>query len=438
VETLQATGAAAVGGPNLPPPDESFVASCVAAAPGGPAHVLLDDQRAEHVPGCNIAFRRDVLLEVKGFDPIFRAAGDDVDVCWRLDDRGYTIAFSPAAVVWHFRRNTVHAYLGQQRGYGTGEALLTVKHPARFNELGHSRWRGRIYGGLGASILAQPRIYSGVFGRGLFQTLYQPPASLLSYLPVTLEWNVAAVLLFLAGALAGGQGWLGGLPLLVSWLWCAAHARRARLEPHVAGARARALVALLIYLGPLARSLARYRGHARLLQRAEPLSTPLGHALPGVGPRGFVVSYWNEVGLEKESLLEAAAAALTVRNYVVERDEGWSAWDLDVRGGLWSRARLTACTENHTGAKRLLRVRGGVRPTSLSILALGGYTALGAVATGLGWPGVAAVVAGVAILHGAVAFYESCTLARTLREALDRAHHRAVARARAAAAEVAA
>ena len=32
----------------------------------------------------------------------------------------------------------------------------------------------------------QPRIYSGVFGRGLFQTLYQPPPSIVSCLPLTL------------------------------------------------------------------------------------------------------------------------------------------------------------------------------------------------------------------------------------------------------------
>jgi len=70
-----------VGGPNLPPPEDSVVAACVAASPGGPLHVLLDDVEAEHIPGCNMAFRREVLEEIGGFDPIYRSAGDDVDVC---------------------------------------------------------------------------------------------------------------------------------------------------------------------------------------------------------------------------------------------------------------------------------------------------------------------------------------------------------------------
>src|SRR5262249_55847699 len=47
-----------VGGPNIPPPDDSLVAQCVAHAPGGPIHVLLSDGEAEHIPGCNMAFRR--------------------------------------------------------------------------------------------------------------------------------------------------------------------------------------------------------------------------------------------------------------------------------------------------------------------------------------------------------------------------------------------
>ncbi|HEY3020897.1 MAG TPA: glycosyltransferase, partial [Solirubrobacteraceae bacterium] len=120
---------AAVGGPNLPPPDDGFVASCVAHAPGGPAHVLLSDDVAEHVPGCNMAIRRDGLEAIGGFDPCFRIAGDDVDVCWRLQAEGLTVGFSPAAVVWHHRRNSVRAYLRQQFHYGRAEGLLERKWP---------------------------------------------------------------------------------------------------------------------------------------------------------------------------------------------------------------------------------------------------------------------------------------------------------------------
>ena len=106
------------GGPNVVPPDDSPMAQCVARAPGGPTHVLLDDRIAEHVPGCNMAFRRDALLAIGGFNPIYLRAGDDVDVCWRLQARGWRIGFSAAALVWHHHRTSVSAYWRQQVGYG--------------------------------------------------------------------------------------------------------------------------------------------------------------------------------------------------------------------------------------------------------------------------------------------------------------------------------
>ena len=46
----------AIGGPNIVPPGLSPVAECVGRAPGGPVHVLLTDEEAEHIPGCNMAF----------------------------------------------------------------------------------------------------------------------------------------------------------------------------------------------------------------------------------------------------------------------------------------------------------------------------------------------------------------------------------------------
>ena len=187
VAKMEENNLVACGGPNFPPPEDSLVPAAVAVSPGGPTHVLISDEVAEHIAGCNMAFRRDVLLTLGGFDPVYRAAGDDVDICWRFQDAGYTIGFSASAIVWHFRRNTVKAYIGQQKGYGKAEALVYAKHPFRFNLFGQAKWLGRIYGDLSASLLLsrKPVIYSGVFGRGLFQTMYEPPSSLTAFLPLT-------------------------------------------------------------------------------------------------------------------------------------------------------------------------------------------------------------------------------------------------------------
>ena len=100
VETFRSTDHAGVGGPNWPPPGDGPIADCVANAPGGPVHVLLSDQVAEHLPGCNMAFRKRSLEAIGGFDVQFRTAGDDVDVCWRLQKKGWTLGFHPAVVRW--------------------------------------------------------------------------------------------------------------------------------------------------------------------------------------------------------------------------------------------------------------------------------------------------------------------------------------------------
>src|SRR5216117_3813370 len=144
--TFMSTHHAGVGGPNIAPPGDGWIAECVARAPGGPQHVLLSDEEAEHIPGCNMAFRRDRLEAIGGFDPQFRAAGDDVDVCWQLQERGWTLGFHPAALVWHHRRNSVRTYWKQQIGYGRAEAMLERKWPEKYNGPGHVRWAGRIYG----------------------------------------------------------------------------------------------------------------------------------------------------------------------------------------------------------------------------------------------------------------------------------------------------
>jgi glycosyltransferase involved in cell wall biosynthesis len=160
-----------VGGPNVPPRGDGVGAQQVAQAPGGPVQVLVADDRAEHIPGCNMAFWKKVLEEVGGCDPIYTAAGDDVDLCWKVLDRGWEIGFHPAALVWHHRRAGLRAYLRQQRGYGKAEALVEARHPDRFTSIGTARWHGRIYGLPVRS--GRQRVYRGLYGAAAYQSVYQ-------------------------------------------------------------------------------------------------------------------------------------------------------------------------------------------------------------------------------------------------------------------------
>jgi glycosyltransferase involved in cell wall biosynthesis len=419
VGNMEEKNLAACGGPNFPPPEDNLVPAAVAVSPGGPTHVLISDEVAEHIAGCNMAFRREVLLELGGFDPVYRAAGDDVDICWRFQDAGHAIGFSAAAIVWHYRRNTVKAYLNQQRGYGKAEALVYAKHPFRFNLFGQAKWLGRIYGDLSAALLLsrKPVIYSGTFGRGLFQTMYEPPSSLTAVLPLTFEWSVAALLLAPVGIVLGGWFWLLTVPLLATWAMCLNGALKAPIDPRFAGPKARALVALLIYLGPLLRGWERLKWRFKTMQTQDhlgfgPVEQRARMDWPG---RAFTLSYWDESGAEKEVLLGGLMDFLLPQKYFIVADTGWSKWDLKISRGLWSRACVTVCGENHGSGKRLLRLRCALRASSLGRALLRGFAGLTAAGLILGSPIAAAVFAALMLINLGVIGWQLATFGRLMQ-----------------------
>ncbi len=160
--------ARAIGGPNLPPPASSLAEAINASTPGSASHVMLDDQQAEHLPGCNLAIHRQTLLDMGGFDPRFTSAGDDVDICWRLLDQGDRLAYAPDALVWHRPRPTLFKFLKQQWGYGVAENLLREKHPQRFTDEGAPHWQGVVYTS-GSGLNRESTIYHGALGSAAYQ-----------------------------------------------------------------------------------------------------------------------------------------------------------------------------------------------------------------------------------------------------------------------------
>ena len=433
VAKMEAGGLAACGGPNFPPPEEDLVAAAVAVSPGGPTHVLISDEVAEHIAGCNMAFRREALRRLGGFDPIYRAAGDDVDICWRFQDAGYVIGFSAAAIVWHYRRNTVRAYLRQQRGYGKAEALVYAKHPFRFNLFGQAKWLGRIYGDLSAALLLsrKPVIYSGTFGRGLFQTMYEPPSSLTTFLPLSFEWSVAALLLSLVGIVEGGWLWLLTVPQFVTWAMCVNGALNAPVAKRYAGLKGRgdaativklrSLVALLIYLAPLLRGAERIRWRLRTMQAPQRIRLGATEQRARIDwrRRTFTLSYWSEEAAEKEGLIGGLINFLVPQKYFVVSDTGWSGWDLKIARGLWNRALVTICSENHGATQRLLRVRCAMRLSSVAKFLLRFYAAATALALILGWPLAAIAIGALGCVSFAVMSCRLVLFARLMHRIVE-------------------
>ncbi len=420
--TFMSTSHAGVGGPNIAPPGDGPIAECVARAPGGPVHVLLNDREAEHIPGCNMAFRKSCLEAIGGFDPQFRTAGDDVDVCWRLQERGWTLGFHPAALVWHHRRNSLRTYWRQQIGYGRAEAMLERKWPEKYNGPGHVRWAGRIYGlGLTRLLGWRPaRIYHGVWGSAPFQSLYEPAPSVLAFLPQMPEWHLlTATLWAMAGLSLVYEPLKVAVPLAVAALLppiaqATLSATRASFPeaPHGIGRLKRVVVTAFLHLvQPLARLGGRLRaGLTPWRQRAKPGRAPLWP---------LTASVWSEQWIPLDQRLRALETRLRSEGACVLRGEEHDCWDLEVRAGILGAARLLAGAEDHAGGKQLLRLRWWpLVPGRGPVLALA-FAALAGVAAHAHLWG-AAVLLGLGAVLPALNIVEQCMAGMaTIRRALQ-------------------
>ena len=418
---------AGVGGPNIAPPGDGWIADCVANAPGGPVHVLLSDTEAEHIPGCNMAFRREALQAVKGCDPRYRTAGDDVDLCWRVQQHGGKLGFSPAAMVWHHRRNSLKMYWKQQQGYGRAEALLEAKWPEKYNAAGHLNWTGRLYGkGLTQTLLnTKTRIYHGTWGSGLFQSLYQPAQYHLGSLPLMPEWNLLVVGLPFISAL--GVMWsplLLALPLFL-------------LAVSLVVGQAAKSAAQASFTSPCAsrRTWLKLWGMTTALHLLQPVARLKGRLQYGLTmwrkrgiqgfslPRSQTISLWSERWHSAEERLETLEKMLCEAGACVFRGGDFEAWDLEVRGGLLGGARLRLAVEEHGANKQYARFRCWPNFSRLGLSATTLLTALVVSAALSGSNGgriVAAALGMGALLLGWRKLYETGAALATLQVMLRR------------------
>ena len=363
VRVFLSTGAGAAGGPNVPPAPQNQAQACVIAAPGGPAHVLLTDTTAEHVPGCNMAVRKSVLEAVGGFKPRYHAAGDDVDFCWRLLEMGETIGFAPAAMVWHYRRFTVGAFLRQQAGYGKAEALLTSRHSARFGQLGGARWRGVVYQpALRWLAHRSSRIYTGVFGSASYQSIYGAPASEIGWLITGFPWWLLTAAVALNALWLPWLGWVAAGLAAVPVLYAAGQAAVLPLATGYGGLRGRVLLWFLLLAQPLVRGWSRFWWNRKL--GASP-GGPWLALTPESRPRRWPwkrvasLSLWHEQGKDRQAVVD------TILRMAPESgtDDGWRDWDVEVPAGRWWRVRYATMTEYHPAGRTLTKVRLATRAT---------------------------------------------------------------------------
>ena len=298
VTGMNHSGYDAAGGPNLAPPGASGLQSVLDCLPGLATHVMLDDEHAEHLPGCNLVVRSAVFHAVGGFDARFQTAGDDVDFCWRLLQHGFVLGFIPTAVVWHHRRSSIVGTVRQQIGYGRAEALLAKVWGSRVGPTG-ARWEGVVYG----AARTVDRVYRGPFGYGAY-----PQTEMSAAMP----------------------------------------------RPPVRAARwQRFAHRWLSHLQPMARAL------GRCLEGLPGCAWPDFGRSCTVPPMPIVSAgaFWHAAGATRDVLLAALPSACSSQGWQVEADTGWQDWDFMVRTDDGRSVLCTTVTEYDEKPGRITRWR---------------------------------------------------------------------------------
>jgi GT2 family glycosyltransferase len=134
---------AAVGGPALTPPDDSFWAKVSGAvflsslsggnparyAPRGVKRIVND------WPSVNFSIRKTVFAELDGFDSEFWP-GEDTKLCLDLVKKYPTgIIYNPVLLVYHHRRAGLLKHLKQVGGYGLHRGFFAKKYPETSRKL---------------------------------------------------------------------------------------------------------------------------------------------------------------------------------------------------------------------------------------------------------------------------------------------------------------
>jgi mycofactocin system glycosyltransferase len=89
-------------------------------APVGVGHSIL------YIPSAAMVVRRSLVQD--GFDPSL-AIGEDVDLVWRLAERGWRVLYDPTALVRHDHRVAFIAFVRRRVVYARSIGLLARRHP---------------------------------------------------------------------------------------------------------------------------------------------------------------------------------------------------------------------------------------------------------------------------------------------------------------------
>lgn len=123
------------GGPNLTPNDDADLAKCAGSvltflSKAGARYGQNATSMTEtfHNPTCNVAYIKEVLDELGGFNESLVTCADE-ELDFRIKTKGYKIVYDPDAKVFHYRKMGFKKFATQAFKYAVGRAQAIKLHP---------------------------------------------------------------------------------------------------------------------------------------------------------------------------------------------------------------------------------------------------------------------------------------------------------------------
>ncbi len=92
-----------------------------------------EEKVVESIPNCNALYKKEILRNLT-YDEVF-ATGQDAELNHRIRKQGYTLLYTPEAVVYHKMRSSLSQWGNRMWEYGKARAEIVKKHPKSFKAL---------------------------------------------------------------------------------------------------------------------------------------------------------------------------------------------------------------------------------------------------------------------------------------------------------------
>jgi glycosyltransferase involved in cell wall biosynthesis len=95
-------------------------------------------REVDHIPTCNISYKRSVFDQLKGFNPKYYPQ-EDLEFNHRLKKNGGKILFNPQAYVYHHHRTTLRSFFNHQKMVGFITSTMLKILPLEGSAIARSR-----------------------------------------------------------------------------------------------------------------------------------------------------------------------------------------------------------------------------------------------------------------------------------------------------------